>query len=213
MNRRELLGTMAAGLTLPATNLFGAALKAGDNPLTPPAKGKIQVAMVLGQNPVVIDFAGPWGVFDAVHVMSRGTTMGEMMPFEIYTVSDQPKVMTSGAGMTGAMTIMPDRTLANAGKPHVIVIPAQEASDAEIAWIKKAAETADVVMSVCAGSFVLALTGLLSGKEATTHHGLYDDFAKKHPEIKVVRGMLLREIVVESVMRGCFLARQQSGES
>jgi transcriptional regulator GlxA family with amidase domain len=186
MNRRELLSSVAAGLAWPSIGLAMSApqLKAGDNRLTPPAKGKIPVAFVLGQNPVIIDFCGPWGVFESAHIMSRGTTMEEMMPFETYTVSDHETVFTSGD-----MKILPNRTLLNAGQPKVIVLPAHKASDAEIAWIKKASETADVVMSVCTGAFVLARTGLLAGKEATTHHGYYDDFASQFPDIKVKRGL------------------------
>jgi transcriptional regulator GlxA family with amidase domain len=30
---------------------------------------------------------------------------------------------------------------------------------------------------------------LLAGKEATTHHGYYDDFASQFPDIKVKRGL------------------------
>jgi transcriptional regulator GlxA family with amidase domain len=35
---------------------------------------------------------------------------------------------------------------------------------------------------------VLAKTGLLSGKDATTHHGAYWDFAAAFPDIRVKRG-------------------------
>jgi transcriptional regulator GlxA family with amidase domain len=184
MNRRELLGGIVAGLGMPSITTLTAQLRAGDNRLTPPPKGKIPVAFVIGQNPVVIDFCGPWAVFGSTHIMSRGSTMDEMMPFEMYTVSDRETVVASGG-----MKILPNRALQNAGLPKVIVIPAQEASDAEVAWIKKAAETADVVMSVCTGAFVLARTGLLAGKEATTHHGSLDEFASQYPDIKVQRGL------------------------
>jgi transcriptional regulator GlxA family with amidase domain len=42
-------------------------------------------------------------------------------------------------------------------------------------------------MSVCTGAFVLARTGLLDGKTATTHHQFYDDFASSFPAIRLVR--------------------------
>ena len=174
--RREVL---AATLSLPAL-----ALAAGKNQLTPPAKGKIPVAFVLGQGPVIIDFCGPWSVFEGVHVVSRGTTMDEMMPFELYTVSDRKEVVSSGG-----MKITPNRLLSDAGQPKVIVLPAHQASEEEIAWIKKAAAEADVVMSVCTGTFVLARTGLLKGQEATTHHGAYDRLAEQYPDITVKRGL------------------------
>ena len=43
-------------------------------------------------------------------------------------------------------------------------------------------------MSVCTGAFILAQTGLLDGKTATTHHGSYDDFEAMYPAIRLVRG-------------------------
>lgn len=56
-------------------------------------------------------------------------------------------------------------------------------------WIRKSSKTADLTMSVCTGSYVLAKTGLLAGKAATTHHGAYIDFAMKFPDIHVRRGV------------------------
>ena len=73
--------------------------------------------------------------------------------------------------------------------PKVIVIPAQSpASEATKSWIRNATKSTDVTMSVCTGAFVLASTGLLSGKSATTHHGAYVDFAMQFPDIHLQRG-------------------------
>jgi transcriptional regulator GlxA family with amidase domain len=43
-------------------------------------------------------------------------------------------------------------------------------------------------MSVCTGAYVLAKTGLLSGKSATTFHMAYEDFAVEFPDIHLKRG-------------------------
>jgi transcriptional regulator GlxA family with amidase domain len=43
-------------------------------------------------------------------------------------------------------------------------------------------------MSVCTGAFVLARTGLLDGKRATTHHNSYAAFAAAFPKVDLVRG-------------------------
>ena len=45
-----------------------------------------------------------------------------------------------------------------------------------------------MIMSVCTGAFVLADTGLLDGKAATTHHNFYDDFESTYPQVELVRG-------------------------
>ena len=77
----------------------------------------------------------------------------------------------------------------NAPAPKVIVIPAQSApSPAILEWIRKSSKTTDVTMSVCTGAFVLAKTGLLNGKAATTYHGAFGRFAMQFPDIQLKRG-------------------------
>jgi len=46
------------------------------------------------------------------------------------------------------------------------------------------------VMSVCAGAFALAESGLLNGRRATTHHELQDELARRYPSVSVVRDVL-----------------------
>ena len=43
-------------------------------------------------------------------------------------------------------------------------------------------------MSVCTGAFVLAKTGLLNGKSATTYHGAFERFAMQFPDVQLKRG-------------------------
>jgi YHS domain-containing protein len=88
------------------------------------------------------------------------------------------------------MQIVPDYTFDNAPPPKVIVIPAQRgASDAMLAWIRTQSAATDVTMSVCTGAFVLAKTGLLDGKRATTYHNAFDVFEAEHPNVKLLRGL------------------------
>jgi transcriptional regulator GlxA family with amidase domain len=183
IDRRMFIGSLAAmnlPLSLPAIQN---ARPAG---ITPPERGGIQVAFVLGPNATMIDFTGPWEVFQDVHVHTRGSTMEEMMPFRLYTVSDTKQPLRA----TGGMTIIPDHDFKSAPKPHVIVIPAQgEHSAAKIDWIREMSRTADVTMSVCTGAFLLAKTGLLDGKLAATHHDFCGQFESAFPKVKLQRGL------------------------
>jgi YHS domain-containing protein len=43
-------------------------------------------------------------------------------------------------------------------------------------------------MSVCTGAFLLAKTGLLDGKSATTYHGAFERFAMTFPKVELKRG-------------------------
>jgi transcriptional regulator GlxA family with amidase domain len=151
---------------------------------TPPAGKKLRVAFVVTGFSVVIDFAGPWEVFEDVMIPSRGPTMDEQHPFELYIVSDS----TAPVRVSGGMRIVPDYTFDNAPVPDIVVIGAQDAGSPKMmAWLRRMAGKCDVVMSVCTGAFILADAGLLDGKQATTHQHALDRLAKQFPRIKVVR--------------------------
>jgi transcriptional regulator GlxA family with amidase domain len=150
------------------------------NPLKPPAQGQIPVAFVISDGAVIIDFCGPWEVFRDVNILGR-----QDAPFRLYTVSDTTSPIHAGGGMQ----IIPDYTFAKAPAPKVIVIPAQsKPSEAMLEWIRRSSKNTDVTMSVCTGAFVLAKTGLLSGKSATTFHAAFNSFAMEFPNVQLKRG-------------------------
>jgi len=150
------------------------------NPLKPPTQGSIPVAFLISEGAQIIDFTGPWEVFQDVMVPGRTDH-----PFHLYTVSES----TSPIHASGGMKIVPDYTFGNAPAPKVIVIPAQsQPSEATLEWLRKSTKSTDVTMSVCTGAFVLAKTGLLSGKAATTFHGAFVPFANEFPDIHLKRG-------------------------
>src|ERR1700676_4631215 len=150
------------------------------NPLKPPVQGSIPVAFLVSKGAVIIDFCGPWEVFQDVNIPGR-----QDAPFRLYTVAET----TTPIRASGGMRIVPDYTLADAPAPKVIVIPAQsEPSAAVLEWIRKSTKNTDVTMSVCTGAFLLAKTGLLSGKPATTYHAAFGPFAIQFPDIHLKRG-------------------------
>src|ERR1700746_225052 len=112
MNRRELLQT-AAKFGLVAAVPFAALrelLASSDpnklpsspqgksrlnpNPLNPPAHGSIPVAFLLSEGAVVIDFCGPWEVFENVNVPGRASDV-----FHLYTVAETTKPIRTSGGM------------------------------------------------------------------------------------------------------------------
>lgn len=184
MKRRELLknSTVFGLLAAMPGSAFDppAAGAAPPSPLTPPAHGSIPVAFLVSDGAVVIDFCGPWEVFQDVSVAGRA---GDA--FRLYTVAETARPIRA----SGGLRITPDYTFATAPAPKVVVIPAQGGrSEATLEWIRKSARGADVTMSVCTGAFLLAKAGLLSGKAATTHHDGYRGLAMEFPDIRVQRG-------------------------
>ena len=145
------------------------------------AREPIVVAFVLTNGANVMDFAGPWEVFQDTPF--PGT---EDPAFRLYTVSDSRSPLT----LTGGLKVVPDYTYDDAPAPAVIVVGAQSGSEGTQRWLKKvnASAQTQVLMSVCTGAFQLARAGILDGKRATTHHDFFDDLAKGYPKIEVVRG-------------------------
>jgi putative intracellular protease/amidase/YHS domain-containing protein len=200
MKRRELLkksaalGFMAAvPFSLAAKRIAGLGVSAwtgeadssgspaAQNPLKPPKSGGITVAYPLSRGVIDIDFTGPWAIFGSV--MPPGGDMTS--PFHQYSVAETKAPLFTGSGLT----VVPDYTFETAPQPKVIVIPAQDSSEAMLQWIRKSSVGADLTMSVCVGAFLLAKTGLLNGKSATTHHDAYKEFANEFPKVHVVRGV------------------------
>jgi putative intracellular protease/amidase/YHS domain-containing protein len=154
---------------------------AAQNPLKPPKSGIIPVAFPLSRGVIDIDFTGPWAIFGSVMLPGGDMTS----PFHQYSVAETKAPLVTGSGLT----VVPDYTFETAPQPKVIVIPAQDTSEAILQWIRKSSVGADLTMSVCVGAFLLAKTGLLNGKSATTHHDAYKEFANEFPKVHVVRGV------------------------
>src|SRR5438105_14573090 len=98
MKRREFITrTAALGAAAALPSLSGAKLLArlGDedsatyvqNALTPPKSARIPVAFVISDGAVMIDFAGPWEVFQDVYI----PTHDQQSPFRLYTVAESTR--------------------------------------------------------------------------------------------------------------------------
>ena len=124
---------------------LGAAALAGfaDAAPTPlPRRKKTKVAFMIGKGTNVIDMAGPWEVF-------QDTTFDDDDVFELFTVGPDEELLK----FTGGLQVKPHYSIEKAPQPHVIVVPAQGATDKTRAWLRQASVETDVTMSVCTGRF------------------------------------------------------------
>lgn len=171
MQRRTFVGAAAAGV---------AAVAIGRRALTQAEADPIPVAFLIGDNVNVIDTAGPWEVFQ--DVMLHGTQHAH--GFSMFTVGPDTRPLQA----TGGLTIVPAYDYRSAPAAKVIVVPAHRSTDATFEWLRSRAATADLIMSVCTGAFVLGRAGLLDGRTATTHHDFWDDFQRSFPKVTLKRG-------------------------
>lgn len=95
-----------------------------------------------------------------------------------------------------------DSTLDAIQVPDVVIVPALvfEMDDwitgrypQEVAWLRRMHAEGATICSACSGSLLLAETGLLNGKVATSHWGLDYTFKRLFPEVEL---RLDREIVI-----------------
>ena len=132
-----------------------------------------QVAILLFNEIEVLDFAGPFEVFGVA-----GMRSGER-PFQVFTIAEGGPVYARNG-----LSINPTYLLNDHPKPNILVIPGgggihpdgtpfgsrrEVNNPAVINWILRNAPTAEIVLSVCTGAFLLAKAGLLDGLMATTH--------------------------------------------
>src|SRR5258706_8490026 len=150
-----------------------------------PRDHMIKVAVVLSERATMIDFAGPWEVFQ--DTMLEDAHGNHVMPFELYTVAPtKAPLHTSGSGRQG-LTVTPDYSFEDAPMPDIVVIGAQAGGPGLSEWLQKVHAERKLIMSVCTGAFKVAKAGLFDGKEATTHHWYFGNFTRDYPNVKLVR--------------------------
>src|SRR5215469_3963024 len=101
----------------------------------------------------------------------------------------------------GPITIRPDVALSDVRRTDLIFIPttgvsvedAAERNAPVLPWLKRWHKRGAAVASVCSGVGLIAETGLLDGKRATTHWGLAEKFREMYPRVKWMPELMVTE--------------------
>ncbi len=148
------------------------------------------VAILLFNEIEVLDFAGPFEVFGVTGKQSGNAA------FHTFTVAERGPVYARNG-----LCITPSYLLNDHPKADIIIVPGGGGYHADgtsygsrremdnplvINWIRRSAETAELVLSVCTGAFLLAKAGLLENLSATTHYLATDSLAKIAPQTTVL---------------------------
>jgi transcriptional regulator GlxA family with amidase domain len=151
------------------------------------AQAPRQVAILVYPGVQSLDFAGPLEVFTGAAQLIEAMGRRER-GYEVKLLSRDGKPLQTSSGLT----VTPHASLASAPATIDTLIVAgghgciEAAADRVLLeWISQVAATARRTASVCTGAFLLAATGLLDGRRATTHWASAAELAARHPAVQV----------------------------
>lgn len=127
----------------------------------------------------------------AAEVFGLDRTDDGVPAFEFITagpVAGEPVGLSSGGWL------IPPHRWSDAVDADLVVVPASEIKDEYPAELLDAIRAAHAngatVLTICSGAFTLAATGLLDGKQATTHWRYLDLFKERFPRVDVSMDVL-----------------------
>jgi transcriptional regulator GlxA family with amidase domain len=143
------------------------------------------VAIVIFDDVEVLDFAGPFEVFNVA---------SEVIPFDPY-----PAFYTYTVGLTGqpivargGLRVTPHFSLETCPQPDILLVPGGFGvrrllkNDHFLRWLEGQYAQVEKMLSVCTGALTLGQIGLLRDLEATTHHGAFALLRELSPSTTVV---------------------------
>ncbi|MFE4868343.1 GlxA family transcriptional regulator [Streptomyces sp. NPDC056682] len=141
---------------------------------------KRSVLVVLFDGVQSLDVTGPAEVFARV-----GSVLGDPGAYRLRFASLDGAPVASHSGLR----LMADLALAEAEAPDVLLVPggdgARHPDPRLIDWLREHGPRARSLVSVCTGALLLAETGLLDGRRATTHWAACDHMAREYPAVRV----------------------------
>ncbi|WP_286889993.1 DJ-1/PfpI family protein [Pseudoalteromonas sp. ESRF-bin5] len=128
----------------------------------------------------VLDFSGPFEVFSTAQRLAKNE-------WNIFLVAQHNQPVNA----RGGFSVNPHYSFADHPPIDLLLVVGgvhnNELTKAPVIdWIKRTAQLAPVVASVCTGAFLLAKAELLNGKNVTTHWEDINDLAAMFPSLNVV---------------------------
>jgi transcriptional regulator GlxA family with amidase domain len=158
----------------------------------------VRTVTILGMyNTMASTVFGPMDIFYQAGVMWNFFQQKKARPYfdiRIATSDGKPLKCVNGA------QILPDTSIADVPTSDLIVVSSIVSIDSVlrhessvIDWLEQQNRAGAQIAAICTGAFVLAETGLLDGKIATTHWGAADEFRQRYPEVDLKPERLLTD--------------------
>jgi transcriptional regulator GlxA family with amidase domain len=153
------------------------------------------IALLAVQDCMSSSISGPLDLFSVASLEWRRMSGPTAAPlFQTTVVGPEDKAITAFNGLP----IQTAATFTDETVYDIVFVPVifgdlepLLADSKTINWLSGQGKNGACLCSVCAGAFLLAETGLLKGKKATTHWRLASSFAERYPDISLRREKLL----------------------
>ena len=158
----------------------------------------IEVTVVFLDETFSSTATGPMEVFSHAGSLWNVLTGTRATPrFRVTTASADGRAVRCD----GNIRIQPDMAISDVRKAELIFIPTTgvnvenvvERNAPVVPWLRRWRKRGAEIASVCSGVGLIAATGMLDGKRATTHWGLADRFREKYPKVKWMPELMVTE--------------------
>ncbi len=182
-------GLLAAACESPSQQAASesATSKAADTSAEPTPTQELQVGFLIIDGVYNTELTAPYDLFQ--HTIFHTKPHPGM---KVFTVGRTLDPVTTFEGLR----LLPDHSLDDHPPIDVLVVASAEHNmdsdledEALIDWVRRTGQSADFVVSLCDGAFVLAKAGLLAGRHATTFPSDQVRFAEMFPAVRLERGV------------------------
>jgi len=145
-----------------------------------------KVAVLALDNSVAATITGPQDVLSMTGILYEMACSKEPVHYfsvRVVTSDGKPKRCFNN------LQIMPHCSM-HEWKPDVVIIPGilnldvtLESNRDVIGWLREQYDRGCILAAVCSGSLLLSATGLLDGRQATTHWAMVNEFRKRFPRV------------------------------
>ena len=190
MKRFDLLAALLSATFLLCTAGFAQTKdtsKAASDTSKAASTKPLNVAFVIYNGVELLDLSGPMDVFVKANRIAPDS-------YNSYTVAVEDGPIATEAG---AVKITPRYTIHNNPRPDILIVPGTATQTLNtlyanrdfVQWLKRQCGDSQLVMSVCTGAFLLGKSGVLDGKQATTHWFVLDAFQQEFPQTTAMQGV------------------------
>jgi transcriptional regulator GlxA family with amidase domain len=155
---------------------------------TPPPHSPIDIAVLALDGAVYSSIIGPMDVFSVANMLRESDGRQDFARVRVLKASRRQPLSFNG------IRIHTHGRIGTGDQYDVIMVPAMmqvnekqiyPSSHHLVQWLHRQHDGGACLSSVCAGSFLLARTGLLDGRNATTHWNLAGQFQESYPQVRL----------------------------